>query len=182
MIKNELLMSASLLILTGVVVYLIFRDRNNKQLKDHVLNLSENHLLMSRKLNTLDSSGGGWGNEGYIPTEAGRDGPLKFMTAFRKEVPVPGVGGVGGWQKVGIIFSQSTSDDTVFNLEQRISPYPGEYPYEYRAVDTDKGISIELPSESNKDLKNGDTFLVPGKDTIGLFVVARDRDYVYVRI
>ncbi len=109
-----------------------------------------------------------------IPITKGTQGPLRFYGGVPKTLS-------RNWERVGTLSSVSTNDDTVYSLEQRfVPPFIEDYSFEYRIVDNDKGIIINLPAQNNKKLKNGDTFIIPGKESLGAFSVTRDTDFQYL--
>lgn len=108
-----------------------------------------------------------------IPYVAGTEGPLRFYGG--RTLP-PSL----KWQRVGNVYSESKTDDTVYELEQRMIPPFNDDSYEYQVHDTFKGTYIQL--SEHHELKNGVSVNVPGKDSINPFVVTRDKDYVMVRM
>lgn len=164
--RTDLGLSIALIILSAMLVYVvIIKAPNTKPLKDKIRTLSQSNLALSRKVQS----------EYAIPYSVGTEGPLKFYGTVKGPDST-------SWQRVGNIFSESTTDDTVYALEQRIVPPFSDDSYEYRAFDTDKNIHIQLPAVSGRKLENDDVLTVPGKESIGNFIVARDKDYYYIRM
>ena len=108
-----------------------------------------------------------------IPITKGLEGPLRFYGAAPRNLS-------RNWERVGILSSVSTSDDTVYSLEQRYVPPFTDESFEYRVVDTYKDIIINLPAQYGKKLRDGDTFVIPGKESLGAFSVTRDSDFQYL--
>lgn len=172
-------------ILTLFLITLIFVSFNNKKrserlqmLKYHITDLSNKHLELTRQFQQErlgERLGDRLGERIEIPYQRGLNAPLRFFTPVENTY-------TNRWQKVGVILSVSSTDDTVYNLEQRaVFPYSDDS-FEYRAYDTYKNIHINIPSQSGKKIYNKDTFMVPGKESIGLFEVVRDTDYIMVPI
>lgn len=175
-LDTVILFSIILILGSALAMSLFYRPRTDK-LKHHIASLAERQLQMSRgTLNVPHTHG--YNNYEYpygtsVSYQKGLEGPLKFYAPTEQQYN-------NRWQKVGIIMSVSPTDDTIYNLEQRsVFPFT-EDNFEYRAHDTFKGVYINLPSQSGKKLYNRDTFTVPGKESIGLFEVARDSDYYMV--
>jgi len=159
-------------------------------LKNHIADLSKRHLDLTRQVNrhgdyrNVDYRNVDYRNPEYqggeyhraeIPYQRGLDTPIKFYTPVENTY-------TNRWQKVGVVLSVSPTDDTVYNLEQRsVFPYTDDN-FEYRIYDTYKNIHINIPSQTGKKIYNKDTFIIPGRESIGLFEVVRDTDYLMVPI
>jgi hypothetical protein len=80
-------------------------------------------------------------------------------------------GAIGPWHDIGILYSESEDDDTVFNLSAR-SIDRGRFKYEYRITNNETGVTIELfGGEEVDELADGDTTTIPGYEGKGTFVV-----------
>lgn len=186
MIVNPvLILSCALVVVSLILVYvLLSSQRNTDALKDHVSQLADSHLELSRKIKKYQEPKRQETNVGLIPVEAGVEGPikmrpyndgandLKFYTSVEKP-PSP------FYQRVGIVYSESTTDDSVYNLEQRSIPPFLEDSFEYRVYDANNSVYINIHAQTGRELKNGCKIDIPGKN-VGKFVVARDRDYAFV--
>jgi hypothetical protein len=172
----NLFLGALIIVLSLALSRSISKRPKTDKLKRYISELSEKHLEVTRKdpqppiypqpqyLNQYET---------YIPYQHGLDGPLKFYAPVEKQYN-------NKWQKVGVIMSVSITDDTIYNIEQRaVFPFNDDN-YEYRAHDTDKNVYINIPSVSGRKIVNGDKFLIPGKETIGEFELARDTDYYMI--
>lgn len=168
--RTELYLSVTILILAGLLIFMLTHRPDTSGLKQHILQLANRNLGYLPKPQPYSAP-----NYGVIPYSAGTDGPLRFYTGVERIYS-------DRWQKVGIVFSESKTDDTVFELWQRLIPPFDRDSFEYRVRDTYKNLDIPLPSQNGRMLHNGDRFLVPGKESIGKFVVARDTDYMRIPI
>jgi hypothetical protein len=189
--RNSTVIAIIFVLGVALIVSLYWRkDRNPEVLKYHIADLSKRHLELSRQVpspvyippvytpGTHVPRDYGYNNfptpyGSSIPYQRGLDGPLKFYAPVEQRYN-------DRWQKVGVVMSVSPSDDTIYNLEQRaVFPFT-EDNFEYRVYDTYKHIHINVPRQSGRKLYNGDKFIVPGRENIGLFEVARDTDYFMV--
>lgn len=165
--NNEILLGSVIMILSIALIVSLKNRPDTSGLKQHIIDLANRNLQIQRSSpnQTLYP----------IPYTLGTEGPLKFYTGVERVYSEH-------WQKVGIIFSESKTDDTVFELQQRLVPPFTRDSFEYKVRDNYNKIEIPIPSQNGKMLHNGDKFIVPGKESIGLFVVARDTDYSWIPI
>lgn len=172
--KNEILLGLVVAALAIALVFALKSKPDTTGLKQHIIDLANRNLQRQRQVPQYQQPYAG-PEYGVIPYSAGTDGPLRFYTGVERMYS-------DKWQKVGIVFSESKTDDTVFELHQRLIPPFDRDSFEYKVRDTFKGIDIPVPSQNGRMLHNGDRFYVPGKESIGNFVVARDTDYMRIPI
>ncbi len=169
------------------IIYIIFAiyvfstttarvTRLNEKLKTHLTNLSQRHLELTRSPRFDPPQ---FDPPPMIQYQVGAPDALQRNLAFY--TPVENRYD-NRWQKVGVAISVSTTDDTVYNFEQRLAfPFTDDN-FEYRAFDTDKNIHFNIPSLSGKKLYNGNKFIIPGKESIGEFELIRDTEYRMIRL
>lgn len=167
-------------------------SRMNEKLKSHIINLSQKHLELSRSnpqniwdsRDSRDSLDARYPivdppMDNFIPPmiqyQVGAPDALRFYAPVENKYD-------NRWQKVGVAISVSTTDDTVFNFEQRLAFPFTEDNFEYRVYDTDKNIHFNVPTLSGKKLYNNHKFIIPGKESIGEFELIRDTEYRMIRM
>lgn len=184
------------------IIYIIFAiyvfstttarvTRLNEKLKTHLTNLSQRHLELTRsprfdspmfdspRFDPPQFDSPRFDPPPMIQYQVGAPDALQRNLTFY--TPVENRYD-NRWQKVGVAISVSTTDDTVYNFEQRLAfPFTDDN-FEYRAFDTDKNIHFNIPSLSGKKLYNGNKFTIPGKESIGEFELIRDTEYRMIRL
>jgi hypothetical protein len=184
--KSKVVILYVIIFFLSIALTISIRNRpTTKHLKAHIANLSDKHLRVSRQIlpqipEVTVPRDYGYDNFPFpygspIHYQHGLEGPMKFYRPVEQRYN-------NIWQKVGIVMSVSPNDDTIFNLEQRaVFPFTEES-FEYRVNDTFKGVYINLPRQYGRKLYNREKFKIPGKESIGLFEVARDTDYYMIPV